>query len=136
MWRVDIPKLKANEAFRAYKISKRFDQDISAVMAAFKITLNGRGIAGARIAFGGMAATPKRAAETEKALVGLSLESQNGWQRAIDALAADYRPISDMRASAAYRLDVAQALLRKALIELAGTGSAATRIVGKRGEAA
>jgi len=136
VWRINIPRLVANERFRAYKISKRFDQDISAVMAAFKITLNGRGIAGARLAFGGMAATPKRAAETEKALIGLSLDSQNGWQRAIDALAIDYRPISDMRASAAYRLDVAQALLRKALIELAGTESAATRVIGRRGEAA
>ena len=61
VWRIDVPKLKANEAFRAYKISKRFDQDISAVMAAFKFTLDGRRIASARIAFGGMAATPKRA---------------------------------------------------------------------------
>jgi xanthine dehydrogenase small subunit len=64
---------EANEAFRAYKISKRFDQDISAVMAAFRFTLEGRRIASARIAFGGMAATPKRAGATEAALAGASL---------------------------------------------------------------
>ena len=62
VWRIDIPKLAANQKFRAYKISKRFDQDISAVMAAFRFTCDGSSITSARIAFGGMAATPKRAA--------------------------------------------------------------------------
>ena len=65
VWRVDVPKLKANESFRAYKLTKRFDQDISAVMSAFKFTLDGRTIKSARIAFGGMAATPKRAPQAE-----------------------------------------------------------------------
>ena len=54
-----VPKLGPSEAFRCYKISKRFDQDISAVMGAFKLRLDGTRIAGARIAFGGMAATPE-----------------------------------------------------------------------------
>ncbi len=90
VWRINIPRLAANERFRAYKISKRFDQDISAVMAAFKFTLNGNAITGARIAFGGMAATPKRATATEKALTGLSLDTETGWLRAVDALATDY----------------------------------------------
>ena len=58
---VHVPKLEANERFRCYKISKRFDQDISAAMGAFKFTLDGSRIEAARIAFGGMAATPKRA---------------------------------------------------------------------------
>ncbi|WP_374332359.1 xanthine dehydrogenase small subunit [Aestuariivirga sp.] len=130
VWRIDVPKLKPNEAFRAYKISKRFDQDISAVMAAFKFTLDGRRISAARIAFGGMAATPKRGALTEAALQGASLDQPASWTSAIAALAKDFQPISDMRASAAYRIEVAQGLLKKALMELAG--AEATRVLGAR----
>jgi xanthine dehydrogenase small subunit len=130
VWRIDVPKLKANEAFRAYKISKRFDQDISAVMAAFRFTLEGRRIASARIGFGGMAATPKRAGATEAALAGASLEKPTSWEPAIAALARDFQPISDMRASASYRMEVAQGLFRKALMEVAG--ASATRVVGDR----
>ena len=59
---VTTPRLAANESFRAFKVSKRFDEDISAVMGAFRFTLAGRRVASARVAFGGMAATPKRAA--------------------------------------------------------------------------
>ena len=130
VWRIEVPKLAANQAFRAYKVSKRFDQDISAVMAAFSLTLSGRRIDSARIAFGGMAATPKRAAKTEAALVAASLDDPASWSKAIAALAGDYQPISDMRASAAYRLDVAQGLLRKALMEVAG--ETATRVIASR----
>jgi xanthine dehydrogenase small subunit len=131
VWRIDVPKLRKNETFRAFKISKRFDQDISAVMAAFKFQLDGRRIAAARIACGGLAATPKRAAAAEAALAGASLDRPADWQAAIDALAADYAPISDMRASAAYRMQVVQGLLRKALMEVAG--AQATRLLGTRG---
>jgi len=134
VWQVDIPKLGPGEVFRAYKISKRFDQDISAVMAAFKFSLSGNRIAAARIAFGGMAATPKRAMRTEAAVHGVTLDDPVGWQTAIAVLADDFQPISDMRASAAYRLDVARSLLRKALMETAGAG--ATRVIGIRPEAA
>ena len=130
VWRIEVPKLKPNEAFRAYKISKRFDQDISAVMSAFKFTLDGRTISAARIAFGGMAATPKRAAQSEVALQGASLDQPASWEAAIAALAKDFQPISDMRASAAYRIEVAQGLLRKAMMEVAGTS--ATRVLGDR----
>ena len=126
-----MPKLKSNEAFRAYKISKRFDQDISAVMSAFKFKLDGRRIASVRIAFGGMAATPKHAVQTEAALTGVSLDDETAWSNAIAALALDYQPIADMRASAAYRMEVAQGLLQKALIEVAGA-TADTRVVGQR----
>ena len=136
VWRVDVPKLKANEVFRAYKLTKRFDQDISAVMSAFKFTLNGRKIASARIAFGGMAATPKRAAQAELALRGVSLDAPQDWERAIAALAADYQPIDDMRASAEYRLVAACAFLRKALMEVASGNSRTTRVIGVREEAA
>ncbi len=134
VWRIDIPKLNANEVFRAYKIGKRFDQDISAVMAAFKFTRDGRRIASARIAYGGMAATPKRASLAEGALNGMSLDDPLTWEAAIHALAGDFQPLSDMRASAQYRLETAQALLRKALIEIGGEHN--TRVTGLRDEAA
>jgi xanthine dehydrogenase small subunit len=130
VWRIGVPKLKPQEAFRAYKVSKRFDQDISAVMTGFKFTLDHRRVASARIAFGGMAATPKRAKEAEAALAGASLDQPSSWEPALAALARDFTPISDMRASASYRMEVAQGLLRKALMEL--SGASATRVVGER----
>jgi xanthine dehydrogenase small subunit len=78
-----------------------------------------------------MAATPKRGGATEAALAGASLDQASTWDAAIAALASDFQPISDMRATAAYRIDVAQGLLRKALMEIAGE-DAATRITGER----
>jgi xanthine dehydrogenase small subunit len=115
-----IPRLGPNQHFRAFKISKRFDEDISAVLGAFRITVEGRIITGARIAFGGMAGTPKRAAAAEAALVGISLDTPHDWMAAIKALERDYQPISDMRASATYRARIARALIGKALSEIAG----------------
>jgi xanthine dehydrogenase small subunit len=135
VWQIDVPKLQPHEVFRAYKISKRFDQDISAVMAAFKFSLNGRMISTVRIAFGGMAATPKRAAAAEAALSGATLDDAATWDKSIAALARDFQPIADMRASAAYRMDVAQGLLKKALLEVAGSANA-TRVIGQRREVA
>ncbi|MBG1232632.1 xanthine dehydrogenase small subunit [Aestuariivirga litoralis] len=114
VWQIDVPKLKANQQFKAYKISKRFDQDISAVMAAFRFTLDGDVISEARIAFGGMAATPKRATKTEDALRGKTLA------QALSITLDDYAPLTDMRASAEYRRETAAALLKKALLELQG----------------
>ena len=129
---VRVPKLLPNERFRCYKISKRFDQDISAVMGAFKLTIDGSRIDSARIAFGGMAATPRRAPQAERALAGADLENEQSWKPAIDALATDYAPMTDQRASAPYRQSIAQALLRKALIELSGASTRDTRLVGIR----
>jgi xanthine dehydrogenase small subunit len=114
VWRIDVPKPKSNQIFHAYKISKRFDQDISAVMAAFLFTVENSVVKAARIAFGGMSATPKRALKTEAILVGKTL--QDGLKITLD----DYTPIADMRASAEYRSTVANALLHKALLEAAG----------------
>nr|WP_262298458.1 xanthine dehydrogenase small subunit [Microvirga sp. HBU67692] len=130
--RVSVPKLKADEAFRAYKISKRFDEDISSVLGAFKFTLDGRRIVAARIAFGGMAGTPKRAAETERALAGVSLDEPGSWGDAMAAIARDYQPLDDHRASSAYRATVARNLVFKALSETASGDTRATRIVGRR----
>ncbi|MCE9660379.1 MAG: xanthine dehydrogenase small subunit [Burkholderiales bacterium] len=101
---------------RAYKISKRFDCDISALCAGFAIALDGGAVATARFAFGGMAATVKRATATEAAVLG------QPWTEATllaaqQALATDFAPLSDMRASAAYRLQVAQNLLRRLWLE-------------------
>jgi xanthine dehydrogenase small subunit len=129
---VRIPKFGADEQFRCYKISKRFDSDISAVMGAFKLRLDGTRIAGARIAFGGMAAIPKRARTAEKALIEKRIERPQEWRDAVAALAEDFTPIDDMRASARYRLDVARALLRKALTEIGGTSTRQTRVTGFR----
>ena len=129
---IDVPRLKSGEVFRCYKISKRFDQDISALLGAFRFTLEGRRVVAARVAFGGMAATPKRAAAAEAALTGLRLEERHDWDAACAALASDFQPIDDMRGSARYRLETAQALLRKALHEAGGEASAATRLVGLR----
>jgi xanthine dehydrogenase small subunit len=129
---VRVPKLAAGERFRCYKISKRFDQDISAVMGAFRLRLDGTRIANARVAFGGMAATPKRAMATEAALRGVDLADAAGVEAACAQLGTDFAPITDLRASARYRLDVARALLRKAVAEIAGVSSRATRVVGWR----
>ncbi len=129
---VRVPKPGADTRIRAYKISKRFDQDISALLAAFAFRLENGRIASARIAFGGMAGTPKRARQAEAAVVGLDLNDRRRWDAALDALAQDFTPLSDHRASAAYRLRVARGLLNKALIEIAGTPSSRTRLVGVR----
>jgi xanthine dehydrogenase small subunit len=129
---IRVPKFGAGEHFRCYKISKRFDSDISAVMGAFKLRLDGTRIAGARIAYGGMAGIPKRARATEKELIEKQITRPQDWEEAIAGLAQDFAPIDDLRASARYRLDVARALLRKALSEIGGTSTRRTRLVGHR----
>ena len=115
VWRIEVPFVNQNQIFKAYKITKRFDQDISAVLGSFLFTLDGDHISQARIAFGGMAATPKRALKTEAALRGKSL------REALSIRLDDYTPIGDMRASAEYRRETAAALLKKAILELQGT---------------
>lgn len=126
--KIIIPKLKKDEYFKAWKISKRFDQDISALMFAVKFKVVGRKITGARVACGGMAATPKRANNVEAALVGISLDKPESWVNAIEAFEQDYTPLSDMRASAEYRMLTAKNLMLKALHELASGESLNTRL--------
>ncbi|KFI07190.1 xanthine dehydrogenase small subunit [Massilia sp. BSC265] len=113
---VRIPLPRAGLRFRTYKLAKRFDQDISAVCAAFAIILDGDTVTEARIAFGGMAATPKRATHAEALLVGQPW-NEASMRAAMDALARDYAPLSDMRASSAYRMRTAQNLLRRFWLE-------------------
>ncbi|NNE21198.1 MAG: xanthine dehydrogenase small subunit [Rhizobiales bacterium] len=131
--KVTIPKLEGDQVFRCYKISKRFDQDISALLGAFRFTIKGSRIRNARIAFGGMAATPKRALAAESALQGAKLKDRNVWENAAAALDRDFSPIDDMRASSDYRRETAKSLLMKALIEVAGEASSNTRVTGVRG---
>ncbi len=130
--RLRVPRLPKAAHFRAYKISKRVDEDISAVLAALCISVEGGRITQARVAFGGMAATPKRAVAVEEALRGLSLTEPARWRAAADAVSKDFAPINDLRASAAYRIRVAANLIVKALAEIAGVGSDVTRIVDRR----
>jgi len=113
---VRVPLPRAGLAFRTYKLAKRFDQDISAVCAAFALELDGGAVRSARIAFGGMAATPKRAAAAEAALLGRDWD-EAALKEAMRALAADYAPLSDMRASSTYRMQTAQNLLRRFWLE-------------------
>jgi xanthine dehydrogenase small subunit len=113
---VRIPLPRKDLRFRVYKLSKRFDQDISAVCAAFALRMDGDTIVEARIAFGGMAATPKRAAQAEALLQGAAW-SEAQVQAAMAALAQDYAPLSDMRATSDYRLRTAQNLLYRYWLE-------------------
>ncbi|CAN5453865.1 xanthine dehydrogenase small subunit [soil metagenome] len=111
-----VPVEAMSRQVRAYKISKRFDCDISALLGGFAIALEGDVVKEVRLAFGGMAATVKRGAKAEAALVGQAW-SQEAVNAAKAALAEDFRPLSDMRASAAYRLQVAQNLLQRFWLE-------------------
>jgi|TARA_Y100001001_G_scaffold38795_1_gene33209 xanthine dehydrogenase small subunit len=110
---VRIPAPKTDEALHIYKVSKRLDDDISAVLGAFRLTITDGVVSDCRLAFGGMAATPARALQTENALKGQPW-NKNSVATAIKVLGGDFSPLSDVRASASYRLQVAGNLLRRA----------------------
>ncbi|AAZ28546.1 xanthine dehydrogenase small subunit [Colwellia psychrerythraea] len=118
---IQIPKPTAGQTLKLYKISKRIDDDISAVLAAFfieqEVDGNGQKITNVRLAFGGMAAIPKRAPATEAILLGNSLTKALVAQ-AKEALTTDFQPMSDVRASDKYRMTVAQNLIEKCYLEL------------------
>jgi len=113
---VEIPLDTGAEELKCYKISKRFDQDISAVCGCFNLRIKDGAVARVRIAFGGMAATPKRASTVEAALLGKPWTEETV-AAALPAFADDFAPITDMRASAGYRLLAAQNLLRRCFHE-------------------
>jgi xanthine dehydrogenase small subunit len=113
---MSVPLAGPRRTVRAYKISKRFDCDISALCAAFAIELDGDVVRSIRLAFGGMAATVKRAAKTEAALTGQAW-TQASVNAAKAVLATEFAPLSDMRASAAYRAQVVQNLLQRFWLE-------------------
>lgn len=116
---VSVPRPKPGEHFRVWKVSKRYDQDISTVCGAFWLRMDGDRIAQCRVAFGGMAATPKRAPASEAALTGKPLSAESA-RAAGAALETDYAPLSDWRGSADYRLRVAKGLSLRLLHDLAG----------------
>jgi len=114
---IELPKPKANQHLKVYKISKRFDDDISAVLAAFNFTIEDDVVTSARIAFGGMAGIPARAKGCEAALIGQPW-TQATIENGMAALSNDFTPMTDVRASKEYRMTVAQNLLQKAFIEV------------------
>ena len=116
-----VPNRPAQGALQiaSYKNSKRNEQDISAVFAAFAIGLDRGVVTHCRIAYGGMAGTPKRAAHAESALLDKSW-SEASVRAAMEALTRDYAPMTDMRASAAYRMQIAQNLLLRFWLEASG----------------
>ncbi|WP_018097059.1 xanthine dehydrogenase small subunit [Sinorhizobium meliloti] len=114
---VRIPFLDETDRFAVYKITKRFDEDISAVCGAFRVKLDGDGkVADVAIAFGGMAGTPKRASNVEAALKGAQLNDA-AIEAGVAAFERDYTPLTDWRASSEYRMLVARNLLRRFHLE-------------------
>jgi xanthine dehydrogenase small subunit len=125
--RIDVPVPRWGESFRCYKVSKRFDQDISAVCGAFRLRLIDGVVRDIRIGFGGMAATPVRATAVEAALMGRPW-TEPTIRTAQTVMDSAFSPLSDMRASAAYRRTVARNLLLKCFLETNGE-AAVTRLV-------
>ena len=127
--RVPLPIVGAH--LQSYKVSKRFDQDISAVCSAFHVTLEGGVIGDAKIAYGGLAATPKRASQCEAALIGQAFDEAT-LDTAMQALETDFQPIADMRAGDSYRLQVCRNLLKRFFIESASGSSDRVYNYGRR----
>ena len=119
---VRVPRPQADEHLQVYKVSKRFEDDISAVCLAVDLQVVGGQVTQASIGAGGVAATPVRAVQTEAALVGQSW-TQATVRQAMDVLKAEFAPISDMRASAAYRREVLGNLLHRFWLEASGQGA-------------
>jgi len=111
-----IPIFKKN-IFKAYKISKRIDDDISSVCASFNLEINNKKIKNIKIAYGGMAPIPKRAINCEKTLINSNL-SEESFEKAKKNLEKDFSPINDTRATKDYRMEVAKNLLMKCFIEI------------------
>lgn len=117
---ITIPKPEKGQQFRVYKISKRYDQDISTVCGAFSVTLDDNGfVRHARIAFGGMAATPKRAEAAEFLLVGNRLDEPAA-RACGEAINEQFKPLTDWRGSSAYRSEVAANLIERFRRDVAG----------------
>ncbi|WP_322068612.1 xanthine dehydrogenase small subunit [Paraburkholderia bannensis] len=126
---------RANLKFRTYKVSKRFDSDISAVCAAFAFIADGDTVREPRIAFGGMAATPKRATHTEAVLAD-ALWHEATAQAAMIAMGNDYAPLSDMRATSDYRLEAAKNTLYRFWLETRPHNPLAPQAINVRAVAA
>ena len=116
VYSVKIPINKKNY-FKAYKISKRFDDDISTVCASFNLLIKNNKIVKAKIAYGGMSEIPKRATSIEKILDN-SIFSKELFLKAQNLIKDDFSPIDDMRASRNYRIEIAKNLLMKFFYEI------------------
>ena len=116
---IRIPMKSMRDFHRFYKVSKRIEDDISSVMGAFRFEAVGDEIALARIAFGGMAATPVRVEEIETNIIGQTITSDL-IKKVESQILEEFKPISDVRASSSYRLEIAQAMLRRSLQEFNG----------------
>ena len=117
--KIIVPRATSDWAFRAYKVSKRWDDDISAVCLALHLDIADGVVRRASIGAGGVAATPARARQTEALLTGQPWTEALA-QRAGEALQAEFTPISDMRASGAYRRTVLAGLMRRYWLESQG----------------
>jgi xanthine dehydrogenase small subunit len=130
--RVRIPRPAPQSQLRAYKISKRVDQDISGVCGAYRIELERGMVRDVRIAYGGMAAVPKRATRCELSLRGRQW-SEASLTDALGELDHDFAPITDLRASSDYRRVVARNLLYRFFLETSGHPAALTRVLASPG---
>ena len=128
-----LPLPTAQQHFKAYKISKRFDQDISALCMGMSFHLENGRITNVRMAYGGMAATPKRALACEASLEGGPWNKAQV-EKAMQALEIDFTPLSDMRASEGYRMQVAKNLILKAYLETT-EDPPQMRVLGQEGRA-
>ena len=118
---VHVPLPSADAQFAIYKVTKRRDEDITATLGAFHLTLDAQGaVASVRIAYGGMAATPKRASAVEAALIGKPW-TEATVEAAMAKYAEDFQPLTDMRATAEYRALAAKNLLLRFYMETTGT---------------
>jgi xanthine dehydrogenase small subunit len=118
---IKIPYPSKNDHIASYKVSKRYEQDISAICFGAKVIVENGLIQSIRIAFGGMAATPKRAVQIEKFLINKpwSLEVM---QAAAEMIEQDFQPLSDLRATTSYRLQVAKNLFNRFYQDVNQTG--------------
>ncbi len=114
-----VPRLPAGDLFAAYKVSKRRDEDISALLGAFRLSVENGVVHSARVAFGGMAATPKRATTVESALIGKPWTEET-IHAAQPAFETDYQPLTDWRATGEYRMLAAKNLLMRFFLESSG----------------
>ena len=114
---IRIPRREACEHLKVYKISKRIEDDISAVLFALKVKVQGGKIVSVRTGFGGMAAIPKSGPSIEAALINQPMTIET-FRKAGEKVSEDFQPFNDVRASAGYRIQVTQGLLEKAALEI------------------
>ena len=128
--RIRIPLPAANVLTQSYKVSKRFDQDISTLCGAYRLRLENGLVAEIRVAYGGMAKTPARAPQCEQALSGQQWTGDS-INQAMEALDRDFSPISDMRSSSEYRRQVCRNLLKRFYLETSGSETARVYSYGR-----